>query len=206
VHAFTFRHGRVPWPAGLTLLHVYALADVARSQETAAIARGCRAATRGEPLAHVADEWLHITLCQIAMPAHTVDAGQRVALATEIGLALRGTEPCLVTVGAPARVSTGVTLDIGDDDGALAGIRDLVSAGTDAVLGPGMATGNAGPLHMTESYAYDDADDARIDAQLLAVQPRGASLLVAAVDLVDVSADQDAKTITWSPVARIPLG
>jgi hypothetical protein len=185
---------------------VYALPDLARSQDLAALVRDCRAATRGQPLAHVADEWLHITLCQIAAPAHAVDAGQRVALAAEIGQALRGAGPCLVTVGAPARVDTGVTLGIGGDDGALAGIRDLVSAGADAVLGAGMATGNGGPLHMTESYAYGDADDARIDAQLLAVRPRRAALLVEAVDLVDVSADQDAKAITWSPVARIPLG
>jgi hypothetical protein len=205
MHAFTFRHGTAPWPAGLTLLHVYALADVARSQEVAALVRGCQAATRGEPLAHVADEWLHITLCQIAMPARTVDARQRVALAAEIGQALRGTGPCLVTVGPPVRVATGVILGVGDD-GALADVRDLVSAGADAVLGAGMAVGNAGPLHLTESYAYADADDARIDSRLLAVRPRRASLLVDAVDLVDVAADQDAKTITWSPVARIPLG
>jgi len=204
MRAFTFRCGGVPWPAGVTLLHVYALPDLARSQDLTALVRDCRAATRGEPLAHVADEWLHITLCQIALPARAVGAGQRVALAAEIGQALRGAEPCTVTVNGPFRAGTGVTLSIGDD-GTLAGIRDLVSAAPGAVLGAGLAI-SPSHLHMTESYAYADADDARIGSQLASVRPRGVSLLVDAVVLVDVSVNQGAKTIAWSPVARIPLG
>jgi hypothetical protein len=205
VHAFTFKHGTVPWPAGLRLLHAYVTADLARAPGLAALLASCRDATRGEPLAHVADEWLHITLCQIAVPARDVDAGQRVALAAEIGQALRVTEPFPVTTGGPFRAGSGVLLEI-TDNGWLAEVRDLVSAAAGAVMGAGLAVGNTAPLHMTESYACGDADDARVDAELLTVRPRQATLPVDVVDLVDVSADQAARKITWLPVARIPLG
>jgi hypothetical protein len=59
---------------------------------------------------------------------------------------------------------------------------------------------------VTESYARGDADDARVESALAAVRPRHAFLSVEAVHIVDVSADQRAKTITWVPVASIPLG
>ena len=87
MRAFTFQHGGAPWPAGLTLMHVYVTVDLARSRELAALVQACRAATRGEPLAHVPDQWLHVTLGQIAVPARQLSAGQRVALAAEIGRA-----------------------------------------------------------------------------------------------------------------------
>jgi hypothetical protein len=177
---------------------------VARSPGLAALMASCRQATAGEPLAHIGDPWLHVTLCQVKVPARTLDDEQRAALAGAIGRAIATVTPFTITVTEPTRVPTGVICGIGD--GPLGQVRRLVSEAARSVLGTAAIGGDSGMLHLSESYAYGDADDARIDAQLLAVRPRRAALLVEAVDLVDVSADQDAKAITWSPVARIPLG
>jgi hypothetical protein len=62
------------------LLHVYVAADLARKPELAALIKGCRAATTGLPLAHVGDEWLHITL---HIPADQVTGPERDGLAGE---------------------------------------------------------------------------------------------------------------------------
>jgi hypothetical protein len=204
VRAFTFQHGGAPWPAGLTLLHVYVTADLPRYRELAAVVDSCREATRGEPLAHVGDSWLHVTLCQVAIPASSVDEAARSALAARIGERLAGVKPFTTTVGPPFLVPAGVLL--GMADGPLGQVRRAVSDAVADVLGAEAVGGNTGPLHMTESYACADADDASIESRLAGVRPRHAALPVEAVDLVDVSADQQAKTIRWVPVARIPLG
>ena len=203
MRAFTFQQGGVPWPAGLTLLHVYVTANLARCSGLAAMIASCRDITRGEPLAHVGDPWLHITLCQVLTPASSVDEGQRAALAASIGEKLIDVDPFTITVGPPFPVPTGVLLGVAT--GPLDLVRQTVSDAVAGVLGAGAVGGNTSPLHMTESYAYGDADDARIESKLAAVRRRHASLLVEGVDLVDVSADQAAKTITWTLVSRIPL-
>jgi hypothetical protein len=202
---FTFSRAGQPWPPGLTLLHVYVVADLARDRELAALVAGCRGATRGEPLAHVGDAWLHITLCQIAVPAHEVGGDQRAALATRIGQQLAGVAPFAITVGGPFCVPTGVLLGIADGRERLAEVRRLVSAAARTVLGPAAINGDEGTLHMTESYAYGQATDDRIQARIDAVRPRRAAMRVDAVHLVDVAADQQAKAITWAPVAAVAL-
>jgi hypothetical protein len=204
VRAFTFQHGGVPWPAGLTLLHAYVTADLARSRELAAMIASCRAATHGEPLAHVGDPWLHITLCQVAIPASWVDGAARSELAACIGGRLAGVKPFAITVGPPFPVQAGVLLGVAD--GPLEQVRRAVSDAVADVLGAGAVGGNAGPLHMTESYAKGVADDTSIESELAVVRPRRAAFRVEAVELVEVSADQQAKTITWVPVASVPLG
>jgi hypothetical protein len=193
----------MPWPAGLTLLHVYVTANLARFSGGAAMVASCRDMTRGEPLAHVGDPWLHITLCQVVTPASSVDEGQRAALAASIGRTLLDVDPFTVTVGPPFPVPTGVLLRVAT--GPLDLVRQKVSDAVAGALGAGAVGGNTSSLHMTESYAYGDADDARIASKVAAVRPHRASLLVEGVDLVDVSADQAAKTITWTPVSRIPF-
>jgi hypothetical protein len=101
VKPFTYRFGQDPWPEELTLLHAYVLPDLARNPGLAALVGACREATRGEPLAHVPDEWLHVTLCQIAVPAHQVSDAGRADLAAEIGRRVAGTGPFTVTAGNP---------------------------------------------------------------------------------------------------------
>jgi 2'-5' RNA ligase superfamily len=204
VHAFTFRQGTGPWPDGLTVLHVYALGDVARSPGLAALMASCRRATAAEPLAHVGDDWLHVTLCQVTVQAPAIGAGRRATLAAAIGHAVAAVTPFTVTVTEPVRVPTGVICGIAD--GPLGRVRELVSEAARSVLGQAAIAGDSGVLHMSESYAYADADDARVDEELRAVRPRRATVPVDAVHLVDVSADQATKAISWVTLARIPLG
>ena len=156
---FTFSRAGRPWPPGLTLLHVYVVADLARDRELAALVDGCRGATGGEPLAHVGDAWLHITLCQVTVPAHEVGGDQRAALATRIGQRLAAVAPFTITVGDPLCVPTGVLLRITDGMERLAEVRRLVSRAAGMALGPAAISGNEGTLHMTESYARGAADD-----------------------------------------------
>jgi hypothetical protein len=202
---FTFSYAGQAWPPGLRLLHAYVVADRARDRELAALIAGCRAATSEEPLAHVGDAWLHITLCQVTVPAHAVGGDQRAALATRIGERLSGVAPFAIAVGDPFCVPTGVLLGIVEGTRRLAGIRRLVSAAAGAVLGPAAVGGNLGTLHMTESYACGEAGDERVQARIDAVRPRRAAMRVEAVHLVEVTTDQRAKTVRWTPVTAIAL-
>ena len=59
---FEFKRADTSWPEGETLLHVYALCDLASHPALAALVRGARAALRDFPLSHVEDRWLHITI------------------------------------------------------------------------------------------------------------------------------------------------
>lgn len=97
---FTFLHEREPWPDGLTLLHVYVVADLARNPELAALIAGCRAATADWPLAHVGDEWLHITMYQLGTPADQVTEPEREAIAAALRSRLRNVPPFAITVGS----------------------------------------------------------------------------------------------------------
>jgi len=204
VHAFTFKQGSVRCPDGLSLLHVYALGDVARSPGLAALMASCRQATATEPLAHIGDPWLHVTLCQVRMPARAIGPRERAALAAAIGRAVADVAPFTITVTEPARVPTGVICAIAD--GPLGQVRRLASEAARSVLGDTAVGGDSGLLHMSESYAYGDADDGRVEEELRAVRPRQATVPVDAVHLVDVLGDQVTKAITWAEVARIPLG
>jgi hypothetical protein len=203
VHAFTFRQGSVPWPDGLTLLHVYVLGEVARSPGLAALMASCREATAGEPLAHIRDDLLHVTLCQVAVPARAIGDDQRAALVAAIGRATGTVTPFMITVTEPIPVRTGVLCGIAD--GPLEQVRRRVSEAARSVLGQAAVGGDRGPLHMSESYAYADADDALVDEELRAVRPRHATVPVDAVHLVDVSADQATKAVSWRALARFPL-
>lgn len=204
---FTYKCGRDPWPRDLTLLHAYVLPDLRRNAALAALIGACRVAVRGEPLAHVPDEWLHVTLCQIAVPAWQIAETDRTELAAAIGERVAGVTAFTVTAGNPLCVPTGILIDIADAAGLLEGLRDLVTAAIAAVLGPDTPlSGDTSPLHLTESYAYGEADDERVRARLGSVSSREAPLPVDAVELVDVSVNQATKAITWKQVARIPLG
>jgi len=206
VTPFTYKFGQDPWPEDLTLLHAYVLPHVPRAPGLAALVGACRDATRGEPLAHIPDEWLHITLCQIAVPARQVGEAARAALVAALGERLAAVPSFTVTVGTPLGVPSGVLLGIADGLGRLEQVRGLVTSAVAGALGPGTPlASHTWPVHLTESYAYGAADDERVQAALEGVSPREAPLSVGAVDLVDVSVNQATKGISWKPVARIPL-
>jgi hypothetical protein len=207
VKPFTYKFGQDAWPEGLTLLHAYVLPDLPRNPGLAALVSACREATRGEPLAHVPDEWLHITLCQIAVPSDQVSAADRAALAAEIGKRVAGFPPFTITAGNPFCVATGVLIDVTAGAIRLDLMRAEVAAAVQTALGAATPlTGVDLPLHLTASYAYGEADDDRVRARLDGLAVREAPLPVEAVALVDVSVNQATKGITWTPVARFPLG
>lgn len=61
-----------------------------------------------------------------------------------------------------------------------------------------------GVQDLTVAYAHADSDAAQ--RILRRVRPSHAPLHVEAVHLVDVTADAQAKTVTWQHLAAIPLG
>jgi hypothetical protein len=202
---FTFKHGQAPWPTGLTLPHVYVVPDVRRNPALAQLVADCRAAVPVEPLSHVPDRWLHITLAQIAVPAPEVSVAQRAALAVRLRKALASVAPFTVMVGDPSRVPTGILFSVDDSDGRLEDVRRRVVSEASVACGPGTPlAGHLSPLHMTESYARGHADDGRVDRALKPIQRR-VPLPVSSVLLAEVAVDQVTKSVTWSTITRIPL-
>ncbi|WP_318209494.1 hypothetical protein [Streptomyces sp. SJL17-1] len=63
-----------------------------------------------------------------------------------------------------------------------------------------------GIQHLTTAYAYAEADSDAAQRLLRRVRPSHAPPHINAVHLVDVTADPQAKTITWERVTRVPLG
>ncbi|NUK23915.1 hypothetical protein [Streptomyces lunaelactis] len=63
-----------------------------------------------------------------------------------------------------------------------------------------------GLQHLTISYAREEASSDDAQRILRRVRPSHAPLHVTEVQLVDVTADSNAKTITWERLATIPLG
>lgn len=204
--AFTFKRAGVPWPAGMTLLHVYVVADLARNPKLAELVASSRAALDGMPLGHVEDDWLHVTLCQIRTPADQVDEAGRTAIAREIGLRLAGLEPFQVSVGGPFGVPTGVLFEIAEGVEALDDVRRKVAAGVAAACGLHAVDGHTSSLHMSESYARADADDEVIALRLAPRRNTYAPLRVDRVELVDVTIRQEDKAVSWTRVAAIALG
>lgn len=68
---------------------MYVVADLARNPELAALIEGCGSATDGFPLAHVGDDWFHLTLHQLGIPAAQVTGPERDALADALRARLR---------------------------------------------------------------------------------------------------------------------
>jgi hypothetical protein len=204
--AFTFKRAGVLWPAGMTLLHVYVVADLARNPELAGLVASSRAALDGMPLVHVGDDWLHVTLCQIRTPADQVDGAERTAIAREVGLRLAGLEPFRMSVGRPFGVATGVLFEIAEGAGALDDVRRNVAAGVAAACGLDTVDGHTSSLHMSESYARAEVDDEVIARRLAPLRDTYAPLRVDRVELVDVTIRQEDKVVSWTQVAAIGLG
>jgi hypothetical protein len=203
---FIFQHGQRIWPKGLTLLHVYAVVDLDHNPEFAELVRGIRAATKDEPLSHVGDRWFHITLYQLSEKgdAVLVTEVEREALADALRLRLQRVQPFAITAGSALSYPTGIVFDLGPDE-PLNALRDAVTAAIEDVRGADATEYSTGVLHLTEAYASAEADSDQIQRRLRRVRPSHAPVYIDAVELVDVAADQERKTITWKSLARIPL-
>ena len=202
---FAFRHGTGKWPAGETLLHVYAIPDLARNPELAKLAQGCRDALAPYPLTMVEDRWLHRTLMQIADKfGARYSAAERAELAAALRSDLAGFGAFDLTIGSCLAQNTVVMFDVHPDEriGALAKrVHDTVGR----VRGAGALAYDAGIPHMTIGYANGEADNADIQRDLRRVRPGHAVMTIAAVQFVEVTVDADAKTVTWSLLETIPL-
>ncbi|MFE9424227.1 2'-5' RNA ligase family protein [Kitasatospora sp. NPDC006697] len=199
-------HGKDVWPEGLTLLHVYVTVELEHNPELAALINGCREATREDPLTHVSDSWLHITMYQLSEKAASlVSEEERDALVLSLGRRLRTIDPFTIEVGTALSYASGVIFDLSPDE-PLNDLRAAVTAAVEDVRGTEATEYSTGVLHLTESYANAPADSDQIQRRLRRVRPSHAPLRIESVELVDVFADVRAKTITWKPVARIPLG
>ncbi|HWU07012.1 MAG TPA: hypothetical protein VN520_11620 [Streptomyces sp.] len=205
---FVFQQGQNSWEKG-SLLHAYVTVDLGRNPELADLVRGVRAATADDPLTHVGDQWLHITLYQLSQkPAADIPTGKRQTLAAELNRQLLPVEPFTITVGSPLAYGTGIIFDLSPDQ-PLNALRTATTRAFETVFGEDATLYDTGVPHLTESYATDEVTLEhfhQIHRRLRRVRPSHAPLRVEAVDLVDVTADPVNKTITWERVAPpVPL-
>lgn len=203
---FQFVHGVDAWPAGETILHVYAVPDLDHDRGLAELVDGAARALSGWPLTLVPPRWLHITLDQITgRPASAMGAAERAALVAELTTALADSEPLTVQVGSLLSYHSGVIADL-HPDGPLGRLHQRVRSAIGSVCGDDATRYGWGVQHMTVAYANGEADSDAAQRLLRRVRPSHADFRIDRVHLVDVTADLAAKTVTWSTVATIPLG
>ncbi|WP_411150646.1 2'-5' RNA ligase family protein [Streptomyces sp. A30] len=185
---------------------MYLKGEPERNPGLASLVQGGRQALKDFPLTHVEDPWLHITIDQITdRPAAAIPQDERDTLADALSTALADFEPFEITIGSMLSYSSGVIADCHPDDQLAAlhhRVRETIriTRGDDAVRYPW------GVQHLTISYANGEASSDDAQRLLRRVRPSHASLNVDSVHLVDVTADKEAKTITWEELAKIPLG
>ncbi|WP_274036233.1 2'-5' RNA ligase family protein [Streptomyces sp. MMBL 11-1] len=209
---FTFQQGKDLWEAGRTpsLLHAYVTVDLGQNPELAELIRGVRNATKDDPLTHVGDEWFHITLYQLSSRhARDVPEAEREALAAELSKQMHSIAPFTITAGSPLAYPTGILFDLGPDE-PLNALRTAATRAFELVYGADATTYESGVLHLTESYATAEVSldhFHQIHRRVRRVRPSHAPLRVDSIELVDVTASSEKKTITWEPIAPpIPLG
>lgn len=206
---FLFQQGQRHWPGSSTLLHVYVVVNLDSNREFAELVRGVRDATGEYPLAHVENDWFHITLYQLSeRPAAEITKAERRDLTAELTRRLETVEPFTITVGSPLTYETGIIFDLAPD-APLNTLRQQVTDAVEKALGRSASSYESGVLHLTESYAkrevaLDHVHD--IQRRVRRVRPSHAPVRVDSVELVDVTANSQEKTITWKRVASIPLG
>ncbi|WP_329155889.1 2'-5' RNA ligase family protein (plasmid) [Streptomyces sp. NBC_01456] len=203
---FEFQHAQDVWPKGETLLHVY-VTPGDQNLELAALVTRAQSVLQDFPITCVESRWLHITVEQITDAVGAdISPAARDALVEELGKRLADVEPFDIMIGSLESYATGVIADI-HPDGPLNVLHSTVRAAIQAVRGPD-ATGYPTKVpHLTIGYAADECDSDQVQRKLRNdVRPGHAPMRVDAVHLVDVTADTQAKTITWDHVATIPLG
>jgi hypothetical protein len=135
---FTFQQGQGLWEAGKapSLLHAYVTVDLGRHPELAELIHGVRAATQGDPLTHVGDEWFHITLYQLSQkPASEITKEERHALVAALTEQMKAIAPFTITAGSPLPYPSGLIFDLGPDE-PLNELRAAATRAFEIVRGP----------------------------------------------------------------------
>ncbi|MFD4814710.1 2'-5' RNA ligase family protein, partial [Streptomyces sp. NPDC058418] len=159
----------------------------------------------GFPVTPVERRWLHITVDQISRPAHLIDQAERDRLVAEVTHRVATIAPFTILIGAVLSYASGAIADTYPDH-QLADLHTAARNGTRTTLGDDACQYEFGIQHLTTAYAYAEADSDAAQRLLRRVRPSHAPLHIKEISLVDVSANPQAKTITWERVTRIPLG
>jgi hypothetical protein len=205
---FEFKQGDEPWQDG-TLLHFYAQVDQ-EDPRHAALTELVTASNRalldaGFPITPVEPRWLHITIDQVSRPAHLISHAERDKLVAEVAHRFADVAPFTITVGSLLSYHSGVIADLHPDQ-ELAALHAAARDGIRAALGDDACRYAWGLQHLTTAYASAEADSDAAQRILRRIRPSHAPLHIDSIELVDVTADTEAKTITWEPVAPpIPL-
>jgi 2'-5' RNA ligase len=194
------------WPEGETLLHVY-ITPHDQDRELAALVTRAHDALEDFPITLVALPWLHITIDQITdRVGSAISPTERDALVAELAKQLANVEPFDIMIGSIMSYATGVIADVHPDE-PLNELHTTVRTAIQAVRGPNATGYPAKVPHLTLAYAAEECDSDQVQRKLRnGVRPGHAPMRVDAVHLVDVTADAQAKTITWDHIATIPLG
>ncbi|WP_371665806.1 2'-5' RNA ligase family protein [Streptomyces sp. NBC_01241] len=203
---FVLQHAQDVWPEGETLLHVY-ICPREEDRELTALVTRAHDALKDFPITPVAPPWLHITVDQITdRVGAAITPAERDALVAELGKRLADVEPFDIMIGSLESYETGVIADVHPDE-PLNDLHTTVRAAIQTVRGPDATGYPAKVPHLTLGYAAEECDSDQVQRKLRnGVRPGHAPMGVDAVHLVDVTADAQAKTITWDHVATIPLG
>jgi hypothetical protein len=205
VKPFVFQHTDRPWDPAASLFHVYATIDPDRDHELAALVTGAHRALADFPLTPVELPWIHVTLDQVTdWQAARIPHSERDGLVTALTERLADFPPFEVMVGSLLSYASGVIADLHPDDRLTAlhhVVRDAIrdTRGEQAVRYPW------GVQHLTIGYARQEASCDDAQRILRRIRPGHTRLHIDAVHLVDVTADGEAKTITWKDLAAIPL-
>lgn len=208
MRAFNFKQGTASWDSG-TLLHWYIEVDWDDPRHDA-LAQLVRDSNRnllgaGFPITPVEHHWLHITVDQISKPAHLIGQAERDRLVAAVTRRVVNIAPFTIMIGSVLSYASGTIADTYPDH-ELAALHTAARDCTRATLGDDACQYEFGIQHLTTAYAYAEADSDAAQRLLRRVRPSHAPLHVNAVHLVDVTADPQAKTITWEDVTRVPLG
>lgn len=202
---FVFKHAESTWPTRATLLHVYVQVQADRDHELSTLVNNANQVLKDFPLTPVELPWLHITLDQITdRHAALIPQPERDDLVTELTKRLANVAPFKVMVGSLLSYHSGVIADLHPDE-QLADLHHTVREAIRTVRGDDAVRYPWGLQHLTVSYAHGETSSDDAQRLLRRVRPSHAPLHVDAVHLVDVTADSEAKTITWDHLAAIPL-
>jgi hypothetical protein len=156
------------------------------------------------PITPVEPRWLHITIDQVSRTAHSISQAERVKPVAEVADRVTGVAPFTITIGSLLSYHSGVIADL-HPDRELAALHAAARDGIRAALGDDACRYVRGLQHLTTAYANANADSDAAQRILRRVRPSHARLHIGAVHLVDVTADTEAKTVTWDHLSTIPL-
>jgi len=179
------------------------LGGLAPARSHAAAARRRLAGLPGLDL--VPDEWLHLTMQEVAF-SDEVPGAERTAIIAAARDGLAPLAPVTVTIGPPVPAGEGILCRV-TPAGALEPARDAVRAAISRVRGPDRVPDPAEWARWSPhvSLAYANADGpAEPFAEALDGLTDEATVTVEAVDLIRFGRDR--QMYEWETIARLPLG